>query len=253
LIDIMEGKKLADNQIRVGAGSRVTNIIRYANSLLNEKNATEIHLSAVGGGAVEKLVNAVEVLKIVNKNLHQNYKIGTMSYQSVDTQGEVDNQRLYPKFEVTLSTSKPTTATKEGYQAPLEEAEREKLNSLLNQRMNDRESRPYRSNQGGYRDNQSGYGGFRSNRGGFRGRGGNRGGYRSNYGGGNRNYEGENRNYGGNRSYGGDNRNRENRNYEGGNRRYEGGRSNGESGYNRNYQSKGRGNYQGNSRGGQRD
>ena len=54
-----------ENDIRLGMGTRVRNVIVYCNSLLKEKNLRELHFSAVGG-AIGKLVSAVEVLRIVN-------------------------------------------------------------------------------------------------------------------------------------------------------------------------------------------
>src|SRR4051812_10387945 len=90
------------NEIRVGFNSRVRNIIRYSNVLLKEQNFRSLHFSAIGG-AIGSLVNAVEVIKISNAGLYQVNKIGTVSYQTVSNSGSVENQRLYPKFEVTLT------------------------------------------------------------------------------------------------------------------------------------------------------
>lgn len=53
------------NDVRLGMGSRVRNVIRYCNSILKEQNLREIHLTAVGG-AIGKLISTVEVLRIVN-------------------------------------------------------------------------------------------------------------------------------------------------------------------------------------------
>lgn len=60
-----KGEGKAENDIRLGMGTRVRNVIVYCNSILKEKNLRELHFSAVGG-AIGKLVSAVEVLRIVN-------------------------------------------------------------------------------------------------------------------------------------------------------------------------------------------
>jgi len=46
-------------------------------------------------------------LKLANAGLYQINKIGTVSYQTVDQKGTVQNQRLYPKLEVTLTLDAP--------------------------------------------------------------------------------------------------------------------------------------------------
>jgi hypothetical protein len=165
------------NDIRIGMNSRVRNVIRYCNFVLNEKKLGELRFSAVGG-AIGKLVDAVEVLKIVNPGLYQVNKIATVSYQTVDGQGKTVNQRLYPKLEVLLTTTEPKDRT-EGSQTKLDEEERKKLFELLN-------SRPERRERGeGERPRGRGRGAPRGGpRGGFRGgprgfsRGGPRGGFR---------------------------------------------------------------------------
>jgi hypothetical protein len=182
------------NDIRIGMNSRVRNVIRYCNFVLNEKKLGELRFSAVGG-AIGKLVDAVEVLKIVNPGLYQVNKIATVSYQTVDTQGKLVNQRLYPKLEVVLSTTEPKDRT-EGSQDKIDEAERTKLFELLNARQSrpegaevaEGEERPRGRGRGrgqrGFRGSRGApRGGFRGSRGaprgGFRGqRGAPRGGFR---------------------------------------------------------------------------
>jgi len=116
------------NEIRIGFRSRVRNIVNYAQSLLKENSFRSLHLSAIGG-AIGSLVNAVEVLKITNAGLYQVNKIGTVSYQTVDPQGNVQTQRLYPKLDVTLTLDQPTQQG-EGYQDRLSEEERTQLFNL---------------------------------------------------------------------------------------------------------------------------
>ena len=155
------------NDIRIGMNTRVRNVVRYCNSLLKEKTYKSLHFSAVGG-AIGKLVSAVEVLKTVNAGLFQLNKLATVSYQSVDGK-EVKNQRLYPKMEVTLSLE-DFKEKNDGYQKKLEEDERLKLYNIFN------EQPVRRGRRGGFRGRR---GGFRGRRGGFRGRRGFRGGFRA--------------------------------------------------------------------------
>jgi hypothetical protein len=173
------------NDIRIGMSSRVRNVIRYCNGLLKEQTKL-LHFAAVGG-AIGKLVNIVEVLKVVNPGLYQLNKLATVSYQSVEDGKEViKNQRLYPKLEVTLSLE-PLDKT-EGYQDMINEEERKKLHEIFNQQPIRREGMrrgrggfrrgrgTFRRGRGTFRGGFRGRAGFRG-RGTFRGRGGFRGGY----------------------------------------------------------------------------
>ena len=163
------------NDIRIGMDSRVKNVIRYCNGLLKEKAFTFLRFSAVGG-AIGKLVDAVEILKVV--------KLATVSYQSVDDEHKtVTNQSLYPKMEVILSLD--AKEKNEGYQDKLKEEERLKLYDLFNQKPVRRTFNGARGSyrgRGGYREERGSRGnrggrGFRGNRGGPR-----RGGFRGNRG-----------------------------------------------------------------------
>ena len=149
--------KKEPNDIRIGQNSRVRNVVRYCNSLLKEKTYKSLHFSAVGG-AIGKLVSAVEVLKTVNEGLYQQNKLATVSYQS-DSKETSNNQKLYPKMEVTLSLEDFKEKT-DGYQKKLEESERQKLYKLFN------EQPVRRGRRGGFRGRR----GFGGRRGGFRGR-----------------------------------------------------------------------------------
>ena len=183
------------NDIRIGMGTRVRNVVRYCNSLLKEKTFKTLKFSAVGG-AIGKLVSAVEVLKTVNTGLYQQNKLATVSYQSTENK-EVKNQRLYPKMEVTLSLD-DFKEKNEGYQKKLEEDERLKLYNIFNEQPVRRTRRGgFRGRRGGFRG-RMGFRGRRGFRGGFRARGaGFRRGFRGNRARGGRNARGGNR--GGNR------------------------------------------------------
>jgi hypothetical protein len=158
----MESKPI--NDIRVGMNSRVRNVVRYCNSILNEKKTRDLKFSAVGG-AIGRLVNVVEVLRIVNPGLHQSNKIGTVIYQTVDQQGSVQSGRNYPKLEVVLSLDQLDKT--EGYQAPLSEEERTKLFELMNVRPERTEDEGERGTRG-----RGTRGGFSRGGRGFSGRGG---------------------------------------------------------------------------------
>ena len=156
----MEAKaKKEANDIRVGFRTRVSNVISYAEKLLKENNFRTLKFSAVGG-SIGTLVNAVEILKYANPGLHQNNRIVTISYQSVEDDGKIQRQRLYPKLEVTLSLDQPSSKG-EGYQEPMSEQLRKEINEI---REKSKDRRPIR---GGFRGR--GRGGFRGRGRGFRG------------------------------------------------------------------------------------
>jgi hypothetical protein len=196
---------LPNNEIKVSIRSRVRNILRYANALIKEGTKT-LKLSAIGA-AIGTLVNAAEVLKIVNPGLYQVTRLDSVSYQSIDQNGNVENKRIYPKLEIDLSLDKPTAGS-EGFQDKLSEEERTKLFNLLGKPRQEAQRGGNRGgnrgfdrggfrgvnrggNRGGFREGyqENNRGGFRGgNRGGFRDgfRGGNRGGFRDGFRGGNR-------------------------------------------------------------------
>lgn len=151
------------NDIRIGFRSRAGNVISYCEKLLKENNIKTLNFSAVGG-SIGTLVNVVEVLKMTTAGFYQTNRIATISYQSVEEGGNVQNQRLYPKLEVILSLEKPTTQT-EGSQGPLTDEERKMLLEVRDKRREER-------NKAGTRGRGRGRGGYR---GGFRGRGRGRG------------------------------------------------------------------------------
>ena len=148
-----------ENQIRIGINSRVGSIIRYVNLLIKDNKFKFYDFSAIGG-AIGKLVSAVELIKLVNPGLFQVNKISTVSIDTKDPKSD-QVQRLYPKLEVILSLDEPKEKG-EGYQAALPETQRLKLFELLNK------STVSRGGRGGDR----GFAGDRGGRGrGFGGRG----------------------------------------------------------------------------------
>lgn len=179
------------NNIKIGLNTRVRNVIKYGDGLLKEKKFRTLILSAIGG-AIGTLINAAEVLRILNPDLFEVLRIGTVEYQTVDNKGNVESKRIYPKLEIELTLDTPQ-GSGEGHAGKYSEEERKKLlnhmNTAAERRQNERnqdegfrgDSR--RGNRGGFRGDSRGgnRGGFRGgNRGGFRGnsRGGNRGGFR---------------------------------------------------------------------------
>ena len=166
-----EPKAKAANDIRISMNSRVRNVIRYSTSIMKEKNLRELKFSAVGG-SIGRLLDTVEVLKVLIPNLYQQNKITSVAYQTLDSNNTVLNQRLYPKMEVILSYDEFKTKN-EGTQDKLKEEERSKIEKIMNERRQQREKegRAKRGNMRGRR-------GFRGRRRVFRGRGfrgGNRG------------------------------------------------------------------------------
>jgi hypothetical protein len=182
----MEGKPTQqnkpENDIRVSFNSRVRNIITYCTALLKENKFRTINLSAIGG-AIGKLVDAVEVIKVIHAGLWQTNKLGTVSYQTVDNKGDVQNQRLYPKLEVVLSLDEPKDKS-EGSQGKLDDETRGALLKIHDEIAEKRRAeRPEGERQEGERqegERPRGRGGFRGSRGGFRG---SRGGFKGSRGG----------------------------------------------------------------------
>lgn len=173
-------EKKPANEIRVGYRTRVSNVVSYAEKLLKENNVKTLNFSAVGG-SIGTLVNVVEILKLNTPGLYQQNRIATIAYQSVEDKN-VERQRLYPKFETILSVEKPAKEG-EGYQAPLTEEERKKIQEIkekgreLRRRGGFRGGRGSRGRGRNFGRGRRGYGRPRGMRGGFRPRG-MRGGFR---------------------------------------------------------------------------
>ena len=175
----MQGQsEKAPNDIRIGMNSRPRYVIKYATSILKEKNLKELKFSAVGG-SIGKLLDTVEVLKVMIPGLYQQNKITSVAYQTVDSNKSVINQRLYPKMEVVLSTEEPKTKN-EGTQEKMDEKLRAEIQKLMDSRKEEREKQRGAAPRGGYRGGRGG-----PRRGNFRGgrRGAPRGGFRGNTGG----------------------------------------------------------------------
>ena len=158
----------APNDIRIGMNSRPRNVIKYSTSVMEEKKLTELKFSAVGG-SIGRLLQIVEVLKVIKPGLHQQNRITSVAYQTVDSNNTLLNQRLYPKLEVTLSTEEPKTKT-EGYQGVLKEEERKQIEKIMNSKKEQNEKNRTRGGRGRGRGPRG-----RGRRGGFRGRRGFRG------------------------------------------------------------------------------
>ena len=153
--------KKAENDIRIGMKTKPRYVIKYSQSIMKEKNLKELKFSAVGG-SIGKLIEVVEVLKVLIPNLYQQNRITSVAYQTVDSNKTLLNQRLYPKLEVILSTEQ-FKEKNEGTQDKLDEKERKNLEELINKRREEREK-----NRGTGRGRGRGRG-FRGRRGGSRG------------------------------------------------------------------------------------
>ena len=165
--------KKAENDIRIGMKTRPRYVIKYSQSIMKEKNLKELKFSAVGG-SIGKLIEVVEVLKVLIPNLYQQNRITSVAYQTVDSNKTLLNQRLYPKLEVILSTE-AFKEKNEGTQDKLDEKDRKTFEEHINKRREEREKnrgtgrgrgRGFRGRRGGFRGRR---GGFRGRRGGFRG------------------------------------------------------------------------------------
>lgn len=145
------------NDIRVRMDSRVSGIIRYCNSILKEKTATTLNFSAVGG-AITKLVSAVEIIKIVNPGLYQSNKLGTVIFKSVENKETEEIKRLFPKLDVILSLD--PLEKNEGFQDKYSEEERKKLFDIFTTTPT-RRPRPTRSGFNGRQRRRPRTAGFR--------------------------------------------------------------------------------------------
>jgi len=161
--------KKAPNDIRIGMNSRSRNVIKYATSVMDEQKLSELKFSAVGG-SIGRLLDIVEVLKVLKPGLYQQNRITSVAYQTVDSNNTLLNQRLYPKLEVILSKDEPKTKT-EGFQGKLEEDKRKEIEKIMNDRKEQIEKNKGRGRGRGRGTRGRGRrGGFRGRRGGFRGR-----------------------------------------------------------------------------------
>jgi hypothetical protein len=162
--------KKAPNDIRIGMNSRPRNVIKYATSVMDEQKLSELKFSAVGG-SIGRLLDIVEVLKVLKPGLYQQNRITSVAYQTVDSNNTLLNQRLYPKLEVILSKEEPKNKT-EGFQGKLEEDKRKEIEKIMNERKEQIEKNKGQRGRGRGRGTRGRgrRGGFRGRRGGFRGR-----------------------------------------------------------------------------------
>ena len=158
---VKRDNKKEPNDIRIGMNSRPRNVIKYSTSVMEEKKLNELKFSAVGG-SIGRLLEIVEVLKVLKPGLYQQNRITSVAYQTVDSNSKILNEKLYPKLEVVLSKEEPKNKT-EGYQGKLDEKERKDIEKIMNERREQREKNRGRGRGRGRR-------GFRGRRGGIRGR-----------------------------------------------------------------------------------
>ena len=158
--------KKEPNDIRIGMNSRPRNVIKYATSVMDEKKLTELKFSAVGG-SIGRLLDIVEVFKVLKPGLYQQNRITSVAYQTVDSNNELLQQRLFPKLEVILSKEEPKNKT-EGFQGQMDEKQRKEIETIMNKR---KEQREKNRGRGGPRGRGRGGPRGRGRRAGFRGRG----------------------------------------------------------------------------------
>ena len=117
------------NLIRIGTGTRINGVLRYANVLLKERNFREIHFRGLGA-SVGKLVTVVELLKLTHPGMYQINKIGTVAFQLKEGNESIINERLYPKLEIILSLDPPNEKSV-GFQDKMAEEERSRLCGIM--------------------------------------------------------------------------------------------------------------------------
>ena len=156
--------KKEPNDIRVGMSSRPRNVIKYATSVMDEKKLTELKFSAVGG-SIGRLLDIIEVFKVLKPGLYQQNRITSVAYQTVDSNNELLQQRLFPKLEVILSKEEPKTKT-EGFQGQMDEKQRKEIETIMNKK---KEQREKNRGRGGPRGRGRGGPRGRGRRAGFRG------------------------------------------------------------------------------------
>ena len=159
----------APNDIRIGMNSRPRYVIKYATSVMDEQKLSELKFSAVGG-SIGRLLDIVEVLKVLKPGLYQQNRITSVAYQTVDSNNTLLNQRLYPKLEVILSKEEPKNKT-EGFQGIMDEEKRKEIEKIMKDRKEQIEKNKGRGGRPRGRGTRGGprRGGFRGRRG-FRGR-----------------------------------------------------------------------------------
>ena len=161
---VKRDNKKEPNDIRIGMNSRPRNVIKYATSVMDEKKLTELKFSAVGG-SIGRLLDIVEVFKVLKPGLYQQNRITSVAYQTVDSNNELLQQRLFPKLEVILSKEEPKTKT-EGFQGQMDEKQRKEIETIMNKK---KEQREKNRGRGGPRGRGRGGPRGRGRRAGFRG------------------------------------------------------------------------------------
>ena len=125
-INLMSEEKKVSNEIRIGLRTKPKEIIAQCEKLIKEEKVKELHLSAVGN-TIGNLVVAVEIVKSLFPNLHQSSEFSTIPARSLekdkDKKPDTKPQRLYPRFEIILSTEK-LAEKKECSQSKITEEER---------------------------------------------------------------------------------------------------------------------------------
>ncbi|XP_031376023.1 protein no-on-transient A-like [Punica granatum] len=117
-----EETPINENEIRVTAQGRMLNYITYATSLLQEKEATEIALKAMGR-AINKTVMITELIKRRVARLHQNTSISSTDITDTWEPLEegllpLETTRHVSVITITLSKNELDTSST-GYQPPI--------------------------------------------------------------------------------------------------------------------------------------
>ncbi|KAG4186485.1 hypothetical protein ERO13_A08G046700v2 [Gossypium hirsutum] len=168
-----------DNEIRITSQGAIRNYINYAIALLQEKQAKEIVLKAMGQ-AISKTVAIAEIIKKRVPQLHQDTAISSLSITDVwnpieDGLVPVEMTRHVSMLSITLSTGE-LNKNSAGYQAPHFVEESKPQYHYHQQQPQKQAQIPYNSvneDNGGY--SNWGRGGGRGRGWGYRGSGNERG------------------------------------------------------------------------------
>ncbi|VFQ74415.1 unnamed protein product [Cuscuta campestris] len=117
-----EETPMEENEIRITTQGRLRNYITYADSLLQEKGASEILLKAMGR-AINKSVIVAELIKRRVAGLHQNTSIGSVditdTYEPLE-EGLLPQERIRHVSVITVTLSKKDLdCSSPGYQPPI--------------------------------------------------------------------------------------------------------------------------------------
>lgn len=118
----MSEDKKPNNEVRIGARSKPTQIITRCEKLIKEDKVKEFHLSAIGN-TIGDVVVAAEILKSMYPQYYQQSIFSVIAPEPLkkdEKNAKKDVKKLFPRLEIILTTEKPSEI-KEGSQKLSEE------------------------------------------------------------------------------------------------------------------------------------